>query len=332
MRNVLWAMMLMLAGCTGLHNRAQANAFMRSLIEKDQLVVYAGDSELLRYQITTLADPIGGERFPVSAFIHPLRTPDGFVMTEIQPSDHLHHLGFWWAWKFIEVDGKRSLNWELQAGEGLLRGKRIASRGGGETHAWFIAENEAVDLKNYDGERVLLNERVEVRVWRPFALTENQKGYFVDIVIHHTPAVDSPVTIAQYRYSGFAYRGPQSWNKDNSTILTSEDRDRDHSNFERARWVRIAGEADEGAMAGLVIMSHPDNPSHPEHLRTWSSSTHHGSIFMNVNPVFEGPMVIQPDETNVRRYRLFVYDGQVDAPRIEQLWQDYARTADAADR
>ncbi len=288
----------------------------------DQVVVSQGEAELLRYQITPMRAPKGGQKFAASTFIHPLRTPSGFVVTEAQPSDHLHHLGVWWPWKYVSVDGKRFNGWELQFGEGMVRGEGVSRLGSGPVLAWFDATSQVIDRHNYDTERVILEEEATVRVWRIGEAPA--RGYVLDITVSHRPAVDEAVEIPQYRYSGFGYRGPGTWDKDRSTLLTSEGRQRADSNFTAARWVRVAGEAGEGKAAGVLLMMHPDNASHPEKLRTWDATMHDGLIFLNVNPVQDAPLTIEPKQTHVRRYRLFVFDGEVDEAEAERLWRDYA--------
>jgi len=298
---------------------------LRTQIVDDQLVLSRRDAELLRYQITPMRNARGGERFPVSSFIHPLRTPSGFVLTEIQPDDHLHHLGVWWPWKFLSVEGKQFNGWEMQEGQGVVRGIEVREHHAGNVCASFTAISRVIDRKNYSQERVILNEEAEVRVWP--ARVNKLNGYFLDITLTHTPAVDQPVQVVNYRYSGFSIRGPKGWNRHNSTILTSEGKTRDDSNATPARWVRVEGETGSetaDGKAGWIMMFHPDNENHPEKLRTWDSRNHDGAIFINVNPVQDKPLTIQPNQPHIRRYRLFVYDGQMEPSTAEALWRDYA--------
>jgi hypothetical protein len=61
-----------------------------------KLYVKVDDKELITYQAKPMKDPRGGEGFKGSNFIHPLKTPAGFIVTDIQPEDHYHHFGLWW--------------------------------------------------------------------------------------------------------------------------------------------------------------------------------------------------------------------------------------------
>jgi hypothetical protein len=38
-------------------------------------------------------------------YVHPLHAPDGTLLTEDAPADHLHQRGVYWAWRRILVDG-----------------------------------------------------------------------------------------------------------------------------------------------------------------------------------------------------------------------------------
>ncbi len=65
-------------------------------LNKQKLTIKLNQAELLSYQQQPLVDPIGGEKFKGSNFIHPLKTLSGFTLTQSQPKDHLHHFGLWW--------------------------------------------------------------------------------------------------------------------------------------------------------------------------------------------------------------------------------------------
>jgi hypothetical protein len=305
--------------------QAQDAATMTESKDEERMTLSWNETALLRYQITPMTAPIGGERFAASAFIDPLKTPAGFTVTQAQPGDHRHHLGLWWPWRYVEVDGRRFNSWELQHGQGYVYGRSIAEQSAGDVFAGFTTQSDVVDRTGEDGDRVVINEQTRVRMWRPGE--QPAKGYYLDIVIDHTPAIDEPVDIVQYHYSGFCLRGTHVWDRTNSTILTSHGRQRDNSDNTRARWVHVQGKIEDNAAAGVVMMSHPDNPDHPEKLRTWNATQHNGSVFVNFNPVRDGTLRIEPGQTLTRRYRLFIYDGELPGEVAEQLWNDYAKPA-----
>jgi hypothetical protein len=282
----------------------------------ERLPVHVDSKPLLFYQAQPLSAPRGGEKFKGSNFIHPLKTPSGFVLTQIQPWDHKHHLGLWWPWKYIETAGRKVLCWELQKDDGLIRA--VESKA---TENGFVAKSEFIDRKAPGGPVVRLNETLNATV--SGLVEEPARGYFLDLEIIHRPARDEPITVTAYRYSGFSIRGTEAWNKNNSTILTSEGKERYAANFSRARWVRVQGDAGERQTAGVLMMSRPDNYDHPEKLRTWDKQ-HGGAIFVNFNSVQAKPWVMEPGKDHARNFRLFVYDGDVSAEQAETLWKAYA--------
>ena len=291
-------------------------------MDKGRLTVGRAGRELLGYQVLPMQNPTGGDGFKASNFIHPLRTPAGFTVTAFQPEDHLHHFGLWWPWKYILVDGRKILCWELQQGEGIIQGRRIVAQEAGTGFASFTSESEYVDRTAPGGPLVVLHEKSEMRI---FGFTQSPaNGYFLDIKIIHRCATEHPVEIVKYSYSGLGYRGVESWNKDNSTLLTSAGKARAGANFTRAEWVRVQGAVPDGGTAGLLLLGHPGNREHPESLRTWDEQFYNGAIFANFNPVQEKPWKFEPGDEYTRRYRLFVYDGELGEEEAVSLYGEYA--------
>lgn len=273
-----------------------------------------GDQRL-GYQYQPMENPRGGEKFKASNFIHPLKTPSGFCVTQLQPDDHLHHLGLWWPWKQIKV-GDRVINtWELQNGEGLIQ-----ARGAKPTQTGFIAESDYIDRQAPGGAVVVLRETTTVDAI-DFE-TEAARGFFLDVEISQRCAAEQPIEVVKYRYSGFSIRATPEWNKDNSTILTSEGKDRYGANFTRATWFKAEGAAGEDQTAGILMMGAPANHAHPELLRTWDK-WHSGAVFANFNPVQEASWQFVPDQDYTRRYRVFVYDGKLTKSQADRLWEEY---------
>jgi hypothetical protein len=270
---------------------------------------------LLEYRLQPLANPKGGERFRGSNFIHPLKTPSGFCITGFQPDDHLHHFGLWWPWKMIKADGREIITWELQKGEGLIQAQAAAP-----TDTGFIAESDYIDRTAPGGPLAVLKETMTADITGFNAATAD--GYYLDMEITHRCATEQPVEVVQYRYSGFSIRATPHWNRDNSTLLTSEGKGRYEANFTRACWIRAEGAVPDGGKAGFIIMGHPGNHSHPELLRTWDKQ-HNGAVFINFNPVQQASWHFEPGGEYIRRYRIIIYDGTLSGEQAERLWREY---------
>ena len=124
--------------------------------------------------------------------------------------------------------------WEIQEGEGahVARGAKLLSDGPDRLEWEF--SNETVVKKPGAAPVTAIHETARVGV------TMRGDAEVLDISIDQKAAA-SPVTILNYRYSGFSWRGPLSWNKDNSTMTTSEGKGRDDANGTPARWVVVSG-------------------------------------------------------------------------------------------
>ena len=295
---------------------AGASGLVVSVLAQESRPLKVGGQESLFYQAEPMATPKGGGQFQGSNFIHPLKTPSGFVVTDCQPADHLHHFGVWWPWKYLQVGNRQVLCWELQKGDGLIQAVRSEPIAGG-----LLAESVYIDRQAPGAAVDLLRETT--RITTSSLMDSSIRGYILDLEIAHRCAGDEPVAVVPYRYSGFAMRGTSRWKRNNSTILTSEGKTRDTANSTRARWVRIQGPTDDGGAAGVLMMSCPDNRSHPEKLRTWDRQ-HEGSVFINFNTVMDEGWRFEPGNSYVRNYRLVVYDGMLSHEQTDGLWIQYS--------
>lgn len=278
-----------------------------------RLEAKSGDTLVAAWQAKPLEQPKGGAKFESSAFFHPLRTPAGFECTAIQPADHLHHFGLWWPWKFIEVGGKQYNTWEIQEGQGAHRAvssKRLEGKPG-EMKWEFL--NQTVIKPAGEKERTAILETATVTL-----SMHGKDAVAMDILLEQR-AADQPVTIVNYRYSGFSWRGPLSWNKGNSRMTTSDGLDRNKANGKPARWVVVSGATPQGS-ASVLLMS---AASEPEKLRVWDDTMNGGNPFVNFNPVTDKALPLDAGNPAVskRGYRVIVADHTIDATAAEAEWK-----------
>ena len=274
-------------------------------------------AKALRYNYALIPPPESeNPLFTRSGFIHPIWTPDGKVLTRIHPSDHIHHLGFWLPWTKTEFEGRNVDFWNLGSGQGTVRFVRFTSLNSGPVFACFEAIHEHIDLSAPEGEKVVLNEKWHVRLWK---LTDSDETLWMwDFTTRQSCATDAPLTLLKYRYGGFGFRGTSDWNEDNSDYLTSEGKNRKDGNGTRARWCQTYGQTDKGP-AGAVFLSHPQNHEHPEPMRIWPS----GDVFFGFCPVVYADWKLFPGNMYVRRYRVLVYDGNLTADDVEKYWRAF---------
>jgi hypothetical protein len=284
-----------------------------------------GDRNVLEYRYALQAVPEGvDEIFRRSGYIHPIWSPGGEVLSRIQPPDHYHHYGLWNPWTQTEFEGRRVDFWNLAQREGTVRSRNIAERMSGAVFGGFKAIHDHVDLGSPEGEKVALTEQWDVTVWNA---DPEGNGWLIDFVSVLNPATAEPLIIKEYRYQGFSLRATEKWDDHTATLLTSEGHDKSDANATRARWIDVNGVSDarEGR-SGIVFMTHPVNYNHPEQLRIWPVGANDGAenVFINFNPAQDRDWTLEPGQSYVLKYRMFVYDGAVSVDEAERLWRDFA--------
>jgi hypothetical protein len=281
-----------------------------------------GDRQAIRYQYSPMLPPPDQDLlYTRSAFIHPIWSPGGKVLTRIHSSDHIHHMGFWTPWTNTEFEGRHVDFWNLGEGQGTVRFVKFNSTMTGPVFAGFEALQEHVDLSAPGSEEIILNELWAVRLW---AQSEAANAYFIwDFTTTQSCASSSPLILKKYRYGGFGFRGTSDWNEKNSNYLTSEGKTREDGNGTRARWCNIYGMTDKGP-AGVLLLSHPSNHEFPEPMRIWPK----GDIFFGFCPVVYKDWVMRPGQEYVRKYRIIVYDGTLSTEQAERFWHDFTTMTD----
>ena len=288
--------------------------------ENGALTIKSGDKDLLSYQFETSYPPEGIDSvFKRSAFIHPLRTPSGKVLTQIRPEGHRHHYGLWNPWTHVYFEGDTLDFWNLYKKEGTVRFSGFNTVEEGEEFAEYSALHEHVAFKKNGEKKVALNEIQTVKVHH---VEEN--SYLIDFTFEYETASESPFKILEYRYAGFTWRATEAWNKENSEIFTSAGIDRSGADGSKAKWYVLQGDLGED-YGGAVVMSHPDNFNHPEPIRSWPADmTEQGDVFICFCPTKFSDWLLEPGNTYILKYRMLVYDGEWSAEEAESVWQNYA--------
>ena len=286
------------------------------------LTLKAGNSNLLRYQYEIVNPPEGiNPVYGRGAFIHPLWSPRGQVLTRIQPPDHYHHYGLWNPWTHVLYEGDTIDFWNLNAKQGTVRFSSFTSVTSGDIFGEYAALHEHVVYPQQEKEKVALREIQTVRVYAPPA---NENYYIADITVEMNCA-DSPVRLLEYRYGGIGWRATEQWTKENSRVLTSEGKTRKEADGSKARWCIVEGSVG-GANAGAVMMSYPSNYNHPEPLRIWpeNSNRNRGDMFANFSPTKDMDWPLEPGRNYVLKYRFVVFNDTFSKEKAEAAWQDFA--------
>ena len=275
------------------------------------------------WKTTPIKNPRGGPEFNGSAFIHPLCTPSGVTLTDNQPSDHLHHFGVWWPWKFISIGDNKFNTWELQNKQGRHSAvsATVTSKSGDEVILNLVNQTE---IKSPETKyTTAINEQTTLRFARL-----GKDAYVLDLTIRQTPVKEKKIEIIKYRYSGFSWRSSKDFKKANSKMLTSGGHNRDNANGQTAKWAMVGGKFttnEKPSDATILIMSAaPKNGGTPERLRVWNSKGMDAQ-FINFNPVVQSSQTLDAKHPGVslRKYRLILADHAIPSTKADQLWQEW---------
>lgn len=288
------------------------------------LEIEVRDRTVFRYNVAHVDPPEGVDKlFLRNAYIHPLFSPRGKLLTEDFPSDHYHHKGIWFPWTRTRFDGHPVDFWNLGEGQGTVRFAGFESLAGGPVFAGFVARHEHVDLTQGPRGKVALTETWDVRVWN---VGGPDAGYWLfDLVSTQRCASDSPLVLEEYRYGGLGFRGAKEWKDENYRALSSEGKTHLDGHTTKAKWCDHAGAID-GEWAGVTVMDHPENFRFPQPMRLWDK----GGAFFNYAPVQSGEFAIEPGKDYVSRYRFFVHEGEVDRDWVERKWKEWGEPAGVA--
>jgi hypothetical protein len=222
-------------------------------------------------------------------------------------------------WTHTQYEGKLVDFWNIDDGTGTVRFAKYLSTTEGPVFGGFQAEQEHVALKTSAGEKVILKEVWDIRVYN---IGGPENGYWLwDFKSTQRNITELPLIQEEYRYGGFGFRGSREWKGQTAAYLTSEGKTRVDGHATRARWCDLSGSIDTN-WEGVAILSHPNNFRHPEPMRIWPEFE--DNIFFNFAPSQAGEWEMKPGEDHVFRYRLYVHVGKVNVKDNERVWKDYA--------
>ncbi len=296
---------------------------IKTITKDGTLDMVAGNKTVLSYQIETVNPPKGvNPLFRRSAFLHPVYSPGGEVLTRIQAPDHYHHYGIWNPWTLTYI-GKREVDfWNLYKGQGTVRFSGLISQVEGPVFSGFKSLQEHIDFGSNGPDNIAINELFDVRVWN----IANQR-FLLDYMSTLNTLLDSGILLAAYRYGGgIGYRATDKWNKNNSSVLTSEGKNRKEADGSTARWCIIEGEsATQEGRSGILFMSFPANRMHPEPMRVWpEDSNGDGDMFFEFCPIRHKDWKLERGNNYTLRYRLVIFDGKMMPEEAENYWQAFA--------
>ncbi len=318
-------------------------------IDNKQLMVKYGDKPIFRYNYGVIHEK-KGEAGPYdrAAYMHPVWTPSGKIITQDFSQEHNHHRGIFFAWKTLKFGDLETNFWNL----GDEPGRKLPDELGPSIVEGHIFSELAVYNKGvYKGNTLMR----EVKVIRTYAVPE-EKGWIFDIYVSQMPVdpenpkkiptetttatviVDGKVKritkgeeksdltmeILQYYYGGMTFRGTDEWQPNNASldVLTSEGKTRIDGNHTEAHWVDFTGPfgSDWG---GLVMFDHPLNQRYPTTVRIHPDFPYFCYNFAN-----KEPYTVTESSPISLVYRFFAHDGKPNKDLNEQIANDFVNPPD----
>ena len=238
----------------------------------------------------------------IRPYIHPIIAPDGIgVLTEFSPSHHKHQTGLYWGLK--KVNGRDYfMNWK---GEYW----RKVSAGVIADHGPPVKWQTVYDLLDEKGSAIL----TETQIW---SMQESEGKFVLDL--EWRGEAKTEVKMEKFYVGGLFLRMP--WREGIAGEVTNTNGKKNaEAEGQRAKWndigIQIDGRKDK---AHIAILDHPNNADSPVPWRVDNE--------LGIGPSRQilGDWSIQKGKSEIIRYRLIVYTGDVKTDDINRLWKKYA--------
>lgn len=259
-----------------------------------------------------------------TAYFHPLNTAAGKTLTWDNPPDHIWHHGLWFCWKFIN----KVNYWEIDPKTGRPEGRTTWDNVKVTTRKDFSARVVMDFAYRPAGEfDPVLTEKRTIEITRPDA----EGGYSMDwnsvftavpaVVLDRTPLPGEPDGQSWGGYSGLSVRFAkdiaerQVSSSDGPVVEFSDGRYRGkHTAMDYSGLF-------EGRPAGIAVCDHPDNPRSPT---PWYAIRSDEMSFFTPAVICYGPMTLEPGQSVVLRYRVFIHPGRWDAARLRAEYERFS--------
>jgi hypothetical protein len=291
----------------GLHSPLLAeDSAMRITVDQDMLSVHADKHLLLRYRYDKSAS---------KPYVRQLFSPAGVNILRDAPADHLHHHGLMFA---VKVDGVNF--WEEHQACGRQVHKSFADvRVYDRNDRPRASFTEHVDWISPGSHGLLLSEV------RTIDITQLKK---TDVTILTwesqvvPPSGKESATLTGRHYHGLGMRFVKSMDLIGNfknphggmgEVFRGDER------LLRSAWCAYTADAG-GKPVTVAMFDHPDNPRHPATWFTMDKPFAYLSATLNLHTQ---PLRIGRTESLVLKYGIVLWEGRVEADRINELYQKW---------
>jgi hypothetical protein len=279
---------------------------LRLVPDQTTISILRGDQPVLRYRF---ADT------PFKPYVRELFTPKGVNVLLDSPPDHVHHRGLMFA---VAADGVSFWEEMDQAGRQINRaiGPLLPTRGDRGTVVGFVEE---LDWLSPEGKRLLREERM-LQVLGDAEVESAGATLLTWTTRLESPPGAADVKLTGNHYFGLGLRFVRAMDKlgkfDNSEHAEGEVF-RGDERLTRARWCAYASRVDDKPVT-VAMFDHPDNVRHPATWFTMANPFAYLSATLNLH---REPLTLKTAEPLELRYGVALWDGHVEAEKIEKLYQ-----------
>ncbi|WP_053181810.1 DUF6807 family protein [Sunxiuqinia dokdonensis] len=282
-----------------------ASAFAQLSMERtdDGILLTEGDKKIAFYKKEAAAMNLDKGR---NNYFHPVYLPDGTLITEDAPADHIHHRGIFWAWHQLLIDGEPiGDQWELR--EFIHDVKSVE---------FFRVEEGMATLKTivnwnspaYEGgEKPFVQERVQVNFY------EQRKNYRIIQFEIELKALVENVELGGSDdvkgYGGFSVRAnlpaDVTFTSDEGVVLPQNEA------VEAGNYINMSGSMAQNSRPGGVLIY---SANEFETANDWILRSENSMQ----NAVWPGrkPVALAETEPTVLRYALVLYSGEIKENRV----------------
>jgi hypothetical protein len=294
-------------------SRTFAENNMEITTGEDALSIFSGDCPLLYYPYNNV---------PFKPYVRQLFSPAGANILRDAPADHLHHHALMFA---VKVDGINFWEETPTAGKQIHKSftdvkTNVKTDVENNIHSSLLqsAFTEHIDWTNQNRE-LLLKERRTIDVRQGTNLDATLVTWKSEFEL---PDGKESATITGAHYHGLGMRflismdtGGHFLNADNKTGTVFRGQER----LLRSTWCAYTADAD-GKSLTVAMFDHPDNPRHPA---TWFTMTAPFAYLSATLKLHEEPLKIVSGKPLILSYAVAVWDGNVEAERINKLYQNW---------
>jgi hypothetical protein len=279
------------------------------------------------------------EKWP-KPFFHPLRAPDGTVVTrgfpleknEGESDDHHWHRGLWFAhgdingvdfWR--ETSGIEAQDKKLPLPVGRLVLESAPQFGINLRRGTlqFVAGLVAPDNKTLG----TLREQ--------YAFQKLGKHYAINVRVTIQANHGVALKMGDTEEGLLGFRFADAFKEERGATLLNSEGLKGTKNIwgKRARWVDYSTAINNQAMVktvGVAIFDHPSNPKHPTywHARGYglNAANPFGEHDFHDDKMRDGSVTIPANGKLTFRYRVIVHNGDAAASKLEELYQAFAKS------